>query len=124
MELSQDRSWLFNGSVENETRLKPLCQQVEAHFTLPARRLCRYFAVGEDVELLDVGKYYRGFQAHYPTDEDRKTQNATPNASSPLLLSSTRRDSRPSGTSLRQSHLHPTQHLLGPQHRFRDDLCP
>jgi hypothetical protein len=35
-------SWNFNGSVENEARLKPLCQQVEARFNLPSRRLPCY----------------------------------------------------------------------------------
>jgi hypothetical protein len=65
-------SWMFNGSVENEIRLKPLCQQVEAHFKLPDRRLCRYFAVEEDEELMDIGKYYRGFHTSYSTDKRRK----------------------------------------------------
>jgi hypothetical protein len=55
-------AWNFNGSVENETKLKPLCQQVEAQFKLPARRSCRYFASTEDEYLQTThGKYYRGF---------------------------------------------------------------
>jgi hypothetical protein len=66
MNLIQAESWLFNGSVENETKLKPLCQQVETHFQLPARRLCRYFATTEDVWLIRIiGKNYRGVHIPY-----------------------------------------------------------
>jgi hypothetical protein len=67
--MRQDRSWLFNGSVENETRLKPLCQQVEARFNLPARRLCRYFATSEDCDFLSNRLHYRGFQVPYSQRE-------------------------------------------------------
>ncbi len=69
---SQDRSWRFNGLVENENRLKPLCQEIEKHFQLPPLRLCRYFAAVEDPELRNIGKHYRGFHAPYPTDEHRE----------------------------------------------------
>ena len=69
-----DRSWLFNGSVENEATLKPLCQQIEKYFQLPARRLCRYFAAVEDPALrrntnLSLGTHYRGFHALYSKRE-------------------------------------------------------
>jgi hypothetical protein len=61
---SVDRAWNFNGSETNETRLKPLCQQVEAHFSLPTKRLCRYFATSPDDYLRQMnGEYYRGFHA-------------------------------------------------------------
>ena len=64
--MSQDRSWLFNGSVENETKLKPLCQQVEAQFQLPARRLCRYFARLDNGWLVqEYGKTFRGLHIPY-----------------------------------------------------------
>lgn len=60
-----DRSWNFNGSAENESTFKPLCQQVEKNFLLPARRLCRYFATADDAYLRTrYGTYFRGF--HVP----------------------------------------------------------
>jgi hypothetical protein len=71
--MNQDRSWLFNGSVENETKLKPLCQQVEALFQLPARRLCRYFATTEDLSMLRnprLGENYRGVHIPYAARHD------------------------------------------------------
>lgn len=62
----KDRSWLFNGSVENEAKLKPLCQEVEAQFHFPARRLCRYFATTEDAWLRQlIGKNFRGVHIPY-----------------------------------------------------------
>jgi hypothetical protein len=61
---SNDRGWNFNDSEENESRLKPLCQQVESHFGLPPKRLCRYFATWDDPALRYMnGEYYRGFHA-------------------------------------------------------------
>src|ERR1700735_4127428 len=66
MNLIRARSWNFNGSVENEARLKPLWEQVEAHVQLPARCLCRYFATSEDVWLLQrFGKNFRGVHITY-----------------------------------------------------------
>ena len=65
MMLSQDRSWNFDGSVENEATLKPLCQQVEQHFQLPAHRLCRYFPLCDDEFFITrYPKVFRGF--HLP----------------------------------------------------------
>jgi hypothetical protein len=67
--------WNFNGSVENESTLKPLCEQVDQHFQLSAHRIYRYFAVPEPV--VDgylsekAGEYFRGL--HVPvsgTHED------------------------------------------------------
>jgi hypothetical protein len=74
MKSNQDRSWLFNGSVENETRLKPLCQQVEAQFHLPARRLCRYFARLDNGPLVQrFGKTFRGL--HIPFSDREELSN-------------------------------------------------
>lgn len=62
-----DRSWIFNGSAEDEASFKPLCQQVEKHYQLPVRRLCRYFACSDDGYLIDThGPYFRGFLATFP----------------------------------------------------------
>src|SRR6266478_2531293 len=64
-----DKGWYFDYSVTNENTLKPLCVEVEKHFTLPARRLLRYFAASDDFQLrqeppVGFGTYYRGF--HVP----------------------------------------------------------
>src|SRR5580704_15495309 len=60
------RSWNFNHSTENEAVLKPLCERAEELFELPARRLCRYFAVFEDPCFAEcMGPYYRGFHVSY-----------------------------------------------------------
>jgi hypothetical protein len=40
--------WNFNGSVANEFTLKPLCEQVDRYFDLPAKSYYRYFAVPND----------------------------------------------------------------------------
>jgi hypothetical protein len=60
--------WHFDNPA-HEATLKPLCLEVEKHFTLPARRLYRYFAGSDDYQLrqdppIGVGAYYRGF--HVP----------------------------------------------------------
>jgi hypothetical protein len=61
---TDDPAWNFNGSKINETTLKPLCQQVESYFTLPPKRLCRYFATSHDEYLQQMnGAHYRGFHA-------------------------------------------------------------
>jgi len=57
--------WHF-GKPAYEATLKPLCLEVEKHFTLPTRRLYRYFAGSDDYQLrqeppIGVGTYYRGF---------------------------------------------------------------
>jgi hypothetical protein len=66
--------WNFNGSVENESALKPLCEQVDQHFPLSVDRHYRFFAVPDAVvdDYLTgrVGQYFRGL--HVPssgTDE-------------------------------------------------------
>jgi|SRR5580700_4214002 hypothetical protein len=59
-----DPAWNFDGSEENEATLKPLCHQVELHFVLPPKRLCRYFATWDDPALWQNGQHYRGF--HVP----------------------------------------------------------
>ena len=56
--------WRFNDSVENENRIKPLCQEIEKHFQLPSLRLLRFFAVTDYPELSFFGNY-RGFHASY-----------------------------------------------------------
>lgn len=63
--------WNFNGSVANESTLRPLCEKVDRYFKLPVRshRHYRYFAVpngGIDDRFLaeKVGEYYRGL--HVP----------------------------------------------------------
>ena len=62
MELS---GWDFSGSVANEVNLRPLCEQVEQRFSLPPRRLYRYFASSDDDDLRRRnGVHYRGF--HLP----------------------------------------------------------
>ena len=54
--------WNFNGSPENESALRPLCEKVEQYLEPPAARLCRYFAVSDDTNLRDnCQEYYRGF---------------------------------------------------------------
>jgi hypothetical protein len=59
-----DRSWNFSESSENESILRPLCEQVETQFQLPTRRLCRYFASTDDADLrARCGPCYRGFHA-------------------------------------------------------------
>jgi len=62
-----DGAWNFGGSVEYETTLKPLCLQVESHFSLPPKRLWRYFATSDDPHMqtwMGLGEHYRGF--HIP----------------------------------------------------------
>lgn len=64
---STDRAWNFGGSAEYETTLKPLCLQVESHFSLPSKRLWRYFATSDDPHMkmwMGLGEHYRGF--HIP----------------------------------------------------------
>jgi len=57
--------WNFNHSAENESKLRPLCEQVEQHFELPAGRLYRYFARTDDPSLSQIhGEHYRGFYCH------------------------------------------------------------
>jgi hypothetical protein len=61
-----EKDWYFDYSATNEKTLKPLCLEVEKHFTLPARRLLRYFAASDDYQLRQqppegFGPYYRGF---------------------------------------------------------------
>jgi hypothetical protein len=59
--------WNFNGSAAHELGLKPLCQQVDKHFS--DCKLYRYFAATDDPLLaLDLGQYYRGFQAAASTE--------------------------------------------------------
>src|ERR1035437_2702780 len=71
-----DRSWNFEGVGERETKLKPLCQQVETHFQLPAHRLCRYFPRCDDPFFIKhYPKCFRGF--HLPS---RKINPIFPNA--------------------------------------------
>jgi hypothetical protein len=61
----QQDGWNFNGSHTNESALKPICQEVQKQFALPARRLYRYFAVEDDVYLAGLmGAHFRGF--HIP----------------------------------------------------------
>ncbi len=59
--------WNFNGSVANESTLKPLCEEVDRYFNLPAHSYYRYFAVpnnGIDDRYLaeKAGQYYRGLR--------------------------------------------------------------
>jgi hypothetical protein len=61
-----DRSWNFSGSLEKESALKPLCQQIEGQFPVPSRRLCRYFASTDDAYLVTWhGKHFRGFHGPF-----------------------------------------------------------
>jgi hypothetical protein len=70
IQFEPNRAWNFNGSAKNEAVLKPLCQRAEKLFELPARRLCRYFAVWDDPCLArDIGPYYRGF--HFAFDREK-----------------------------------------------------
>jgi len=56
--------WNFNGSAATEAALKPFCQEVEEQFTLPPKRLYRYFAAWDDGNLQQQhGQHYRGFHA-------------------------------------------------------------
>lgn len=56
--------WNFNNSTANETALRPLCEQVDKFFDLPAARRYCYFAVADDEYLTDkVGRHYRGLNA-------------------------------------------------------------
>jgi len=60
-----DKGWHFDNTA-HEATLKPLCLELEKHFTLPARRLLRYFASSDDCQLrqeppVGFGAYYRGF---------------------------------------------------------------
>jgi hypothetical protein len=67
--------WNFNGSVENERVLRPLCERVSAYFPLVGANNYCYFALpnhGVDDEYLSkkIGTYFRG--VHIPgsgTDE-------------------------------------------------------
>lgn len=64
-EVAEADGWNFNGSTANESTLRPLCQEIESHFDLPAKRLYRYFAVEDDAYLAGVmGRHFRGF--HIP----------------------------------------------------------
>jgi hypothetical protein len=59
--------WNFNGSIENESTLRPLCEQVDRHFPLAADRHYCYFALPNDPvddEYLagKIGEYFRGLQ--------------------------------------------------------------
>jgi hypothetical protein len=57
------KGWHFD-NPKDEATLRPLCLEVEKHFTPPARRLYRYFAGSDDPYLKEqFGTYYRGFQA-------------------------------------------------------------
>jgi hypothetical protein len=62
-----DRAWNFDGSTENDGILRPVCLQVESHFSLPPKRLWRYFATSDDSHMqtwMGLGEHYRGF--HIP----------------------------------------------------------
>jgi hypothetical protein len=57
-----DEDWNFNNSSENESTLRPLCEQVDKEFKLAAKYY-RFFAVAPDDFLIDnVGSYFRGGQ--------------------------------------------------------------
>lgn len=61
-------AWNFGGSTEYENTLKPLCLQVESHFSLPAKRLWRYFATWDDPHMqtwMGLGEHYRAFHVPY-----------------------------------------------------------
>lgn len=61
-----DRSWNFIGAADREPTLKPICEQVERHFSFFSRRLCRYFAGSDDEYLVSWhGKHFRGFHAPF-----------------------------------------------------------
>jgi len=67
--------WNFNNSAKNESALKPLCQEVEKHYQLPARRLYRYFATWEDpafVNTPELGPQYRGFHIAFKREHVSK----------------------------------------------------
>src|ERR1700685_312581 len=64
---STDSAWNFGGSAEYEATLKPLCPQVESHFSPQSKRRWRYFATWDDqhrLALMGLGEHYRGF--HVP----------------------------------------------------------
>jgi hypothetical protein len=66
MQRVDDPAWNFNNTKANEDKLKPLCLQVESHFVLPPKRLCRYFATSDDKYLrARNGEHYRGFLVPY-----------------------------------------------------------
>jgi hypothetical protein len=55
--------WNFNNSPDNESVLKPLCEQVEQYFPLPTQRLYRYFATTDEEYFRQpwvFGEHYRG----------------------------------------------------------------
>jgi hypothetical protein len=63
-----ETGWNFNNSAKNESILKPLCQAVEQHYQLPARRLYRYFATWEDPAFInapELGPQFRGFHIRF-----------------------------------------------------------
>src|SRR5450631_2401591 len=61
-----DKHWHFDSSVTNQAILRTFCLEVEKHYSLPCKRLCRYFAGWDDSQLLQeppigFGPHYRGF---------------------------------------------------------------
>ncbi|SRR6266851_8071236 len=61
--MADEVDWNFNNSSMNESTLKPLCEQVDKDFGLPADKYYRYFAVAPDEFLTEkVGSYFRGVQ--------------------------------------------------------------
>jgi hypothetical protein len=62
---TDDAAWKFNWSEAYAKSLKPVCDQIESHFTFPPKRLCRYFATSDDRSLQQMcGEHFRGF--HVP----------------------------------------------------------
>lgn len=56
------QGWNFGSLVTDKTKLKQLCLEVEQHFPIPTKRLCRYIDGTEDTLLrLKLGEHYRGF---------------------------------------------------------------
>lgn len=69
--------WNFNRSVEKESSLKPLCQQVDQHFPFPPEKHFRYFARPDDGNdgylVTQIGEHFRGVNVPASaTDEERR----------------------------------------------------
>ncbi len=75
--MANEVKWNFNGSVEKESSLKPLCEQVDQQFPFPVDKHFRYFARpndGNDGYLVkQIGEHFRGVNVPASaTDEERR----------------------------------------------------
>jgi hypothetical protein len=65
-------AWNFNGSVENEKTLKPLCLRVDELLGLPPRRIYRYFAAIDDPPFFQDDPLVRGFHVVFNREKLKK----------------------------------------------------